>query len=52
MENKTKEDEVSREIKKWEKTGEVPSPEILANLISNQNEVSNSNFIIIRVDRQ
>lgn len=39
MENKTKEDEVSREIKKWEKTGKVPSPEILANLISNQNEI-------------
>ncbi|XP_056644608.1 coiled-coil domain-containing protein 18 [Diorhabda sublineata] len=39
MQNKLKEEEVSKEIKKWEKTGEVPAPEILGRLITTQNEI-------------
>ncbi|XP_057668842.1 centromere-associated protein E [Diorhabda carinulata] len=39
MHNKLKEEEVSKEIKKWEKTGEVPAPEILGRLITTQNEI-------------
>ncbi|XP_072388381.1 uncharacterized protein corn [Diabrotica undecimpunctata] len=39
MKNKIKEDEVSQEIKKWEKTGEVPAADILGRLISTQNEI-------------
>lgn len=40
LETKVKEEEVGEEIKKWEKTGEMPTPEVLGRLIVSQNEVS------------
>ncbi|KAJ8980911.1 hypothetical protein NQ317_011552, partial [Molorchus minor] len=39
LEMKIKEEEVAEEIKKWEKTGEMPTPEILGRLVVAQNEI-------------
>ncbi|CAG9815373.1 unnamed protein product [Phaedon cochleariae] len=39
LEHKMKEEEVSEEMKKWEKTGEIPAPEILGRLVSAHNEI-------------
>ncbi|KAJ8964520.1 hypothetical protein NQ314_004815 [Rhamnusium bicolor] len=39
LEMKIKEEEVGEEIKKWEKTGEMPTAEILGRLVVSQNEI-------------
>lgn len=41
---KLKEEEVGEEIKKWEKTGEMPTPEILGRLVLSHDEVSSVRF--------
>nr|CAI5827123.1 unnamed protein product [Callosobruchus analis] len=41
-ETKMKEEEVFEEIKKWERTGDLPSPDILGRLVVTQNEVLHS----------
>ncbi|XP_023024133.2 microtubule-binding protein cornetto [Leptinotarsa decemlineata] len=39
LDNKMKEESVAEEMKKWEKTGELPSPDILGRLVSANNEI-------------
>lgn len=39
LETKEKEEQVGEEMRKWEKTGEMPTPEILGRLIVSQNEI-------------
>lgn len=45
LEMKMKEEMVSEEIKRWDKTGELPTPDVLSRLVVSQNEAS-LNFML------